>query len=519
MSRFIVVWCPNWPIVAARADRADTLDPSTPLALSHGHYVTACSAEAQAEGVRVGQRLREAQSSCPTLQLVPDQPERDQRVFSTVLQHLADTVATVSVVDAGMVVCRARGLARYYGSENAAAEALRQAVANSPVPTPSRAGIADSLFTAQQAAKRGTSEREPVCVVEPGADADFLAPLPVAVLGDSHLATLLGKLGVNTLAEFSQMNPEHVHERFGPHGTLVHHWARGIDPRRTAEQDVPQGTDVTWRSDEPITQLDTLSFALLADATRFIDALASQHTVCTSVRITMVDERGDKLVRTWTHPRYFTASDLVNRVGWQWQARPTSPDNDEWAAGIVEVSFEAITPDDLADHEPGLWGYAPVNARVEHAIAQLQSRLGHRALTKAHTRAGHDWSDTESLVPWGEAAPPDSTADASWPGAIPKPLPATVFTPALPVSLRDGDGEALSCDASSLSGQPAEMVLAGARHRVTAWAGPWPVVERWWDPERARHRYRLQLLDGEGVGWLVSRLGESGQWVVEARYD
>jgi hypothetical protein len=29
---------------------------------------------------------------------------------------------------------------------------------------------------------------------------------------------------------------------------------------------------------------------------------------------------------------------------------------------------------------------------------------------------------------------------------------------------------------------------------VVAWAGPWPVEERWWDPRRARRAVRLQLL-------------------------
>jgi protein ImuB len=32
------------------------------------------------------------------------------------------------------------------------------------------------------------------------------------------------------------------------------------------------------------------------------------------------------------------------------------------------------------------------------------------------------------------------------------------------------------------------------RYDVVAWAGPWPVEERWWDPRRARRAVRLQLL-------------------------
>ena len=54
---------------------------------------------------------------------------------------------------------------------------------------------------------------------------------------------------------------------------------------------------------------------------------------------------------------------------------------------------------------------------------------------------------------------------------------------------------------------------------VTGWAGPWPVVERWWDQEHSHSRYRLQILDHEGVGWLLSCPQEGGPWSAEARYD
>lgn len=519
MSRFIVLWCPNWPILAARADSREGITDTRPIALSRGHYITACSVEAAAEGVHPGQRVREAQASCTTLQLLSEQPERDQRLFDTVLTHLSHTVARVSVLEPGLIACQARGIARYYGSENAAAEALRHACAHSPVPVAARVGIADSLFTAQQAARLGTSDSEPVCVVEPGADAHFLAPLPVSTLGDPHLAALLDALGVSTLAQFAQMDSSQVHERFGPPGAMLQQWSRGLDPRVSHVQDTPASTDTIWRSDDPVDQLDVLSFSLLGSATRFIDSLIAQHTVCTTVRITMVDDTGKQFIRTWSHPRYFTASDLVNRVRWQWEAESADHPQERTSWGIVEVRFEALTPDDIVDHEPGLWGSTPISPRVEHAIAQLQSQLGHHAVSRAHPRSGHDWAETESVVPWGEAHPLASVPhDAPWPGSLPKPLPATVFSPPVPVTLVDQAEQSVAVHLSELSAEPARLVWGNLPRIVTAWAGPWPVVERWWDSEKAQHCHRLQLLDRDGVGWLLSTK-EGAQWVVEARYD
>jgi len=38
------------------------------------------------------------------------------------------------------------------------------------------------------------------------------------------------------------------------------------------------------------------------------------------------------------------------------------------------------------------------------------------------------------------------------------------------------------------------VCIGERRYDVVAWAGPWPVEERWWDPRRARRAVRLQLL-------------------------
>jgi protein ImuB len=51
---------------------------------------------------------------------------------------------------------------------------------------------------------------------------------------------------------------------------------------------------------------------------------------------------------------------------------------------------------------------------------------------------------------------------------------------------------------------------------VVAWAGPWPVEERWWDAGGARRLARLQVVTADGQAWLVAC--ERGRWWVEAAY-
>jgi protein ImuB len=52
---------------------------------------------------------------------------------------------------------------------------------------------------------------------------------------------------------------------------------------------------------------------------------------------------------------------------------------------------------------------------------------------------------------------------------------------------------------------------------ITAWAGPWPVAERWWRPQGARRRARFQLVTEGGAAWLAAV--QDGRWQIEARYD
>ena len=51
---------------------------------------------------------------------------------------------------------------------------------------------------------------------------------------------------------------------------------------------------------------------------------------------------------------------------------------------------------------------------------------------------------------------------------------------------------------------------------IRAWAGPWPLDERWWDTGR-RRRARLQVVTGDGQARLLTL--EHGQWHLEATYD
>jgi protein ImuB len=108
---------------------------------------------------------------------------------------------------------------------------------------------------------------------------------------------------------------------------------------------------------------------------------------------------------------------------------------------------------------------------------------------------------------------------APWPGQVPAPAPAVVHPEPLAAEVVDATGAEVVVGGRGLaSAPPARLRVAGGRWTaITAWAGPWPVDERWWDPSLHRRLARLQVVTADGAAHLLKRSG--GAWWVEATYD
>lgn len=94
-----------------------------------------------------------------------------------------------------------------------------------------------------------------------------------------------------------------------------------------------------------------------------------------------------------------------------------------------------------------------------------------------------------------------------------------VHDPPVPAEVVDAQHLVVAVDArAQLSAAPAVLVVDGAEPLpIVSWAGPWPLDERWWDPERQRRRARMQMVTEDQVARLV--VIEGGRWWVEATYD
>jgi protein ImuB len=145
--------------------------------------------------------------------------------------------------------------------------------------------------------------------------------------------------------------------------------------------------------------------------------------------------------------------------------------------------------------------------------------LGHASVTRPVLAGGRRPSDQVTLVPFGDVAAPRRPAARPWPGQIPAPAPATVFAEPVAVRVTDAAGQLVSVSGrAQLPAAPAWLARDGeSALAIVAWAGPWPVNERWWDPAQSCRQARFQLVTDDGSAWLV--VLRAGHWLIEARYD
>ena len=513
--RTIVLWCPDWPVLAACREHG--VDPALPVALTEKGLVHSCSAAARRDGVTRGLKLREAQYRSTALTVLEYDAALDHRAFEPVVRGIEAIVPGVQVLRPGTLAMRARGPARYYGGEEAAARALLDAAAGLGV-VGARVGVADGPFAAEQAARAASraGSRSPVHLVATGGAAAFLAPLFVSLVVDARTATLLHRLGVRTLGEFAALPDDDVRRRFGAAGAFAHDRAAGREQSRVAPRTPPPDFEIEQHFEPPLDRIDQLAFAFRVRADEFIERMRAVRLVCTGIRVELDDERGGHSSRSWLHPHWFTPADVVDRVRWQLQGAGTADAGLD--SPIVRLRVVPERVDSTGNHEAGLWGGGP-DERVHHGLTRVQSMLGHEGVVTAAVGGGRMLADRQVLVPWGDRAPERATAAAPWPGSLPALAPASVFRERMPVTLVDDGGSPVAVDArGAISAAPVSFAAGAAGPApVRAWAGPWPVVERWWDAERARRVHRFQVVDHDGCAWLLVRDAEG--WWAEARYD
>ncbi len=516
-TRMLVLWCPDWPAVAAAA--VGGVAVTRPAAVFTANRVVACTAVARRDGVRRGMRRREAQSRCPGLAVFGSDDGRDARLFETVARAVEALVVGVEVVRPGLVAVPVAGAAGYFGGEHALVERLVDEV-SAAAGVECQVGVAEGLFAATLAARHGE-------FVEPGRVAEFLAPLPIAELDDrAELVDLLRRLGLRTLGAFAALPERDVVNRFGADGLLAHRLARGRSERPPLRRRPPPELTLTEEFDPVIERVDVAAFLAKGLATRFCAGLAGNGLACTRLGIHAVTEDGEQLGRVWRCAEPLTPAGVADRVRWQFEGwlrpghRPKS--------GVVRLRLEpeeTVEGRSLQLELGGEGSLAEDNERAARAFVRVQGLLGPEGVLTPLLDGGRDPAARLRLVPWGDPRERPTPAGATWPGRLPAPSPATVLDRPVPAQVFDAEGRAVGITAREwVTAPPRRLSVAGGAQRdVVGWAGPWPLAgdRRRPGPQRAR----LQLLLAAGPdeppeAVLVHCAGtENPLWTVEGVYD
>jgi protein ImuB len=570
--RLLVAWCPDWSV------QATGYPYEAQVAVLHAGRVVACTPAARAEGIAAGLRRREAQRRCPGLVLMAHDPDRDARAFEPVVAAVETIAPRVEILQPGECAFPAGGAARYHGDERELA--ARVAAAADRVlggQGRCRVGIADGAFAAGLAARHGVlvPAGETAAFLAPFGVAtlnrpdmaDLLIRLGLRTLGQvaalprADLATRFGPEGVRAhrLARGEDERPRNPRR---PLADL--RVAANLEP--PAQRVEAAAFAAKSLADELAARLRRLGLACLALRVE----IETEH----GERLVRVWRHQEGFAVPSRRGMPSPATGMAERVRWQldgWLAgRPASQPSG--AVSRLLLAAEEVAAD--RGRQLGFWGEeGERRERAARAVARVQGLLGPDAVRGVELRGGRGPAERVAFTqpgaapsgPWKPATPPAAgsrptppalpgfgepggfggpvevgnregavppaavprrppgagraVSAAPWPGQVPAPAPAVVHPEPLAAEVVDGTGAEVVVGGRGLaSAPPARLRIAGGRWTViTAWAGPWPVDERWWDPSVHRRLARLQVVTADGAAHLLKRSG--GAWWVEATYD
>jgi protein ImuB len=449
----------------------------------------------------------------------------DARDFEPVLVALEGITPRVEITEPGVCMFPTIGPSRYFGGDKHLARKVSAVVAEA-FEGQHRVGIADGPFAAILAAS-GAAPDAPQVVPE-GRSRAFLAPYPVTVLTLPELGDVLIRLGIDTLGKLADLPLADMVGRFGNEGRSAHELASGLDGRPLQLAGPTPDLEVFIELEPPVERVDQAAFVAKALADELCSKLSGLGTTCYRILIGAETEHGEELQRIWRGEEAMNSSAIADRVRWQLDGWLNASPGARPTGGLVRLGLSPDQVGPAVGRQLGFWGGQTAAAeRAARAVARIQGILGEGSVVVPELQGGRAPEEQVGLVPAeavdllernvdgfefaseGEKRPP-------WPGSLPPPAPAEVSQ--RPIELLDADGSPVGVSGRGVpSASPCWLRSNGNSLEVEAWAGPWPVDERWWDPQRRSRRARFQVVTAGGAAHLLAL--EDGSWRIEATYD
>ena len=454
--------------------------------------------------------------------------------FEPVVRAVGRDVADIEVVEPGLLVCGAGGAARRAGGMQRLVARLDGAIRGAlhginnnvngntnNIGIDVGIGVGEGRLAAALAARRAWRTGEP-CIIDRGESVSVVQHSPVRSL--LECATVIGaastvddivhrdgtdtvgmleRLGLYRWGDVAQLGEKALAMRFGGWGVELYRLATGRDRHIVLPVTVPPECGGRLDCETVLRSRDIV----LNETERLVDDvltnLAARGWSCSRMSVSFDTDDDERSERTWYRAEGWTTREARRAVAVQLDA---------WiAAGGVRdgVRTIVVAPCDvgpLRGTQRTLWNADERSGRAAGAaVARLSALNGAHSVAVVHDRGGRDPAVRYDVVDLGgdvrlDVAVAHLEGDAvgglQWRGALPSPLPAIVHRRRAPViEVLDADDGDVAVDARhELSSPPHTVIIAGRRHEVVEWAGPWPIEERWWDALRARRLAYVQLV-------------------------
>lgn len=277
--------------------------------------VATCSYEARKFGVHSAQPISQAWRMCPQGTYVqPDMPKyaRASECVMRVLLDFSDLVEQVSIDEAFLDVTGSR---RLFGDGASIARKIKDRIRSEQRLTAS-VGVAANKFVAKVA----SDLRKPdgLVVVEPGREAEFLAPLPVSRLWGvgEKTAALLKDIGLQHIGQIAALDRRYLVDRFGKGGEHLWELSRGMDDRPVAPEEGYKsiGHETTFEKDTEDERL--LHDTLLWLAEKVAQRLRANHARARTIAIKFREADFSTYTRRKTLPVAADTSEEIFPQAW-----------------------------------------------------------------------------------------------------------------------------------------------------------------------------------------------------------
>ena len=340
--------------------------------------VATCSYEARKFGVHSAQPISQAWRMCPQgIYVQPDMPKyaRASECVMRILLDFSNLVEQVSIDEAFLDVTGSR---RLFGDGASIARKIKNRIRSDQRLTAS-VGVAANKFVAKVA----SDLRKPdgLVVVEPGREAEFLAPLPVSRLWGvgGKTAALLEDIGLQRIGQIAALDRRYLVDRFGKGGEHLWELSRGMDDRPVAPEEGYKsiGHETTFEKDTEDERL--LHDTLLWLAEKVAQRLRANHARARTIAIKFREADFSTYTRRKTLSVAADTSEEIFPQAWNMVRRLIRRGVAVRLIGIYGSNLESERAGQLALFDQP----EQKDRRLAAAVDDITRRYGDSAITRA----------------------------------------------------------------------------------------------------------------------------------------